>query len=338
MEIRRPGEQIEMIRFCFALAALLASFPVWSQTANIFPRVNADKSIRVIVTTGAGSGVDQVTRPIMEKLSQRLARPIVIDNRAGANGVIGANIAAESMADGMTLLSTSNSFVINGVLKRFTYDIRKAFVPVAQMSAQYYLALCPVSLPVNTFTELLDYAKKKPGAISFGSAGTGSVGHLGMEIIKAKTRIDVTHVPYKGNALAGLDLAAGRIQLLFSNIAGAQMVRTGKAKMIAVMTPRRMPAYPNVPTVAESGIPGFELSNTYSLYTLSKAPPSVIAALNREIIGILASPELRERYAADSSEVAPPHTPDELHGMFLAEFDKWAAVVKAANVTSQALY
>ena len=320
------------------MAALLVSFAVLPQTANIYPRVSADKPVRVIVTTGAGSGVDQVTRPIMEKLSQRLGRPIVVDNRAGANGVIGVNVAAESTADGMTLLSTSNSFVINGVLKRFPYDIRKAFVPVAQMSAQYYLVLCPVSLPVSTFVELLDYARKNPGKITFGSAGNASVGHLGMEMIKARTRIDVTHVPYKGNALAGLDLAAGRIQLLFSNIAGAQMVRTGKAKVIAVMTPRRMPAYPNVPTVAESGVPGFELSNTYTLYALSKAPPSVVAALNREIVQILASPELRERYAADSSEVAPPYTPDELHKMFAAELDKWDAVVKAANVTSKVLY
>ncbi|MES2561654.1 MAG: tripartite tricarboxylate transporter substrate-binding protein, partial [Pseudomonadota bacterium] len=160
----------------------------------------------------------------------------------------------------------------------------------------------------------------------------------GMEMIKAKTRIDVTHVPYKGNALAGLDLAAGRIQLLFSNIAGVQMVRAGKAKLIAVMTPKRMPAYPNVPTVAESGIPGFELSNTYTLYTLSKTPLSIVTALNREIIQILASPELKERYAADASEVSPPYTPDELNKMFSAEFDKWDAVVKAANVAGKVLY
>ncbi|HEV7799622.1 MAG TPA: tripartite tricarboxylate transporter substrate-binding protein, partial [Burkholderiales bacterium] len=267
-----------------------------------------------------------------------LGRPVVVDNRAGANGVIGVNIAAESAADGTTLLSTSNSFVINGVLKRFPYDIRKTFVPIAQVSSQQYLMLSPISLPVNTFAELVDYSRKNPGRISFGSAGIGSVGHLGMEIIKTKTKIDVTHVPYKSNALAGLDLAAGRIQLLFSNIAGTQMVRTGKAKVIAVTTRKRMPGYPNTPTVAESGIPGFELSNTYTLYTLSKAPQSVIAALNREILQILGSPDLKERFAADSSEVAPPYTSDELHKMFLAEFSKWDAVVKAANMTSEVLY
>ena len=330
-----------MMRFiptAIALAALLSAFPVFSQTANVFPGVSADKPMRVIVTTAPGSGIDQVTRPITDKLSQRLARAIVVDNRPGANGVIGVNIAAEAAADGMTLLSTSNSFVINGVLKRFSYDIRKTFVPVVQISSQYYMVLCPVSLPVNTFVELVDYARKNPGKITFGSAGIGSVGHLGMEMIKVKTKIDVTHVPYKSNALAGLDLAAGRIQLLFSNIAGSQMVRSGKAKLIAVMTPKRMPAYPNVPTVAESGIPGFELSNTYTFHTLGKTPPALVAALNREIIQILASPELRERFAADSSEVAAPYKPGELQEMFVAEFDKWDAVVKAGNITSQMLY
>jgi tripartite-type tricarboxylate transporter receptor subunit TctC len=326
-----------MCRIALALVVVLMSLPTHAQT-NLYPRASADKPLRVIVTSGGGSGLDQVTRPITEKLSQRLARAIVVDNRAGANGVIGASVAAESAADGMTLLSTSNSFIINGALKRFAFDIRKTFVPIAQMSVQHYLVLSPVSLPVNTFSELLEYARKNPGKINFGSAGAASVGHLGMEMIKAKTRIDVTHVPYKGNALAGLDLAAGRIQLLFSNIAGVQMVRSGKAKLIAVMTPKRMPAYPHVPTVAESGIPGFELSNTYTLYTLSKTPLSIVTALNREIIQILASPELKERYAADASEVSPPYALDELNKMFSAEFDKWDAVVKAANVAGKVLY
>jgi tripartite-type tricarboxylate transporter receptor subunit TctC len=325
-------------RIPLAIAALVASFPAWPQTANVFPRASADKPVRVIVTTAAGSGIDQVTRPIMEKLSQRIGRPVVVDNRPGANGVIAVNIAAESAPDGMTLISTSNSFVINGVLKRFPFDIRKTFVPVAQISSQHYLVLCPASLPVSTFAELLDYARKNPGKISFGSGGMGSVGHLGMELIKVKTKIEVTHVPYKSNALAGLDLTAGRIQLLFSNIAGTQMVRAGKAKVIAVTTPKRMPAYSNVPTVAESGVTGFELSNTYTLYTLTKASPPAVAALNREIVQILASPDLRERLAADSSEVAPPYTPAELQKMFFAEYDKWDAVVKAANLTSQLLY
>ncbi len=324
-----------LIRIALAVAAVLASSVVFPQTLNIG---GTDKPIRLILTTGAGSGIDNITRPVMEKLSLRLRRPVVVDNRAGANGVIGANIAADAAPDGTMLMSTSNSFVINGVLKRFPYDIRKTFVPVAQLSAQYYLVLSPVSVPVNTLTELIDYAKKNPGKISFGSAGTGSVGHLGMEMIKAKTKIDVTHVPYKGNALASLDLAAGRIQLLFSNIAGVQMVRAGKAKLIAVMTPRRMPAYPNVPTVAESGIPGFELSNTYSLYALAKTPASVVAALNREMIQILAAPDIKERYAADSSEVAPPYTPEELRKRFVSEFERWDAVVKAANITATALY
>jgi tripartite-type tricarboxylate transporter receptor subunit TctC len=235
-------------------------------------------------------------------------------------------------------MSTSNSFIINGVLKRFAFDVRRTFAPVVQVSSQYYLLLCPVSLPVSTFAELVEHARRNPGKVSFGSAGIGSVGHLGMEIIRAKTRIDLTHVPYKSNALAGLDLAAGRIQLLFSNIAGAQMARSGKAKLIAVTSPRRLPAHPNVATIAESGIPGFELSNTYTIYASGKAPASAVAALNRELAQILAAPELKERFAADMSEVSPPHTPAELRKLFNAEFEKWDGVVKAAKLDSAALY
>jgi len=321
----------------FFVLAAIQMLPAWSH-ANPFPTAGADKPMRIIVTTAAGSGIDQLTRPIAEKLGQRIGRAVVVDNRPGANGAIGANIAAEGAPDGMTLVSTSNSFVINGVLKRFPYDIRTTFAPVAQISSQYYMALCPVSLPVNSFAEMLDYARKNPGKITFGSAGVGSVAHLGMELIKLKTKIDVIHVPYKSNALAGIDLAAGRIQLLFSNIAGSQLVRTGKARPIAVMTPKRMAGYPNVPTVAESGLPGFELSNTYTWYVLGKSPAAVVQALNRELVQVLASPGLVERFAADASEVAPPYAPAELRKLFVAEFDKWDGVVKAANITAQALY
>jgi tripartite-type tricarboxylate transporter receptor subunit TctC len=301
-------------------------------------RLGGDKPLRIIVTTAPGSGIDQTTRPIAEMLSQRLRRPVVVDNRAGANGVIGANVAAESAEDGTTLMITSNSFIVNGVLKRFAFDIRKTFTPVAQVSSQHYLLLCPVSLPVGTFPELIGFARKNPGTLSFGSAGVGSVAHLGMELIKSKTGIDVTHVPYKSNALAGLDLAAGRIQLLFSNIAGAQMLRSGKAKLHAVTSPKRMPAYPGAATVAESGVPRFELSNTYTFYTRARTPSAAVAALNSELVRILGSPELTERLAADGSEVAPPHAPAALYKLFVAEYDKWAEVVKAANVTASGLY
>ena len=321
------------------LAPLLsiAASAACSQAADPFPGVKADRPLRVVVTSAAGSGVDMTTRAVTDRLSARLGRSIVVDNRAGANGVIGVNVVAGAAADGTTLLSTSNSFVINGVLKRFAYDIRQRFVPVAQLSTQYYLALVPASLPANTFKELIDYARQNPGKLTFGSAGTGSVGHLGMEIIKAKTGIDVVHVPYKGAALAGLDLAAGRIQLVFSNIAGMQMVKAGKAKVVGVMTPKRMSTFPDVPTVAESGIPGFELSNTFSWYALGKTPSVTLAGLNREVLGVLALPEIREIYAVTASEVAAQYKLGELHTMFLGEFDKWDAAVKAANIAPGSL-
>jgi len=313
------------------------SFQVFPQQSSLSSAGLPDKPIRIVVTTVAGGGIDMITRPITDKLSQRIGRPILVDNRSGANGVIGTTIVAEAVADGTSFLSTGNSFVINGVLKIIPYDIRQAFVPVAQMSTQDFMVFSHPSLPVSTFKEMLDYARKNPGKLNFGSSGTGSVGHLGMEIIKAKTGVEIVHIPYKGNAQASIDLAAGRIQLFFSNIAGVQMVRAGKAKVIGVMTPNRMPAYPDIPTVAESGVPGFELSNTYSIYALIKTPPQIVSALNREIIQILKSADIRERYAVDSSEAAPPYTPEELRKRFFSEFDKWESIVRIANIKAESL-
>ncbi len=323
--------------FTLAVLASVLSFQAFPQNTSLSSGGLQDKPIRIVVTTVAGGGIDLITRPITDKLSQRTGRPVLVDNRSGANGVIGTSIVAEAAADGTTLLSTGNSFVINGVLKSIPYDIRQAFVPVAQMSNQDFMVFSHPSLPVSTFKEMLDYARTNPGKLNFGSSGTGSVGHLGMEIIKAKTGVEIVHIPYKGNAQASLDLAAGRIQLFFSNIAGVQMVRAGKAKVIGVMTPKRMPAYPDIPSVAESGIPGFELSNTYSIYALSKTQPQIVSTLNREIIQILKSPEIKERYAVDSSEVALPYTPEELRKRFFSEFDKWESIVRIANIKTESL-
>lgn len=322
-------------RFAALIAVLLvslASSRAIAQGASGFPPGYPDRPLRVIVTTVAGGGIDIITRPVMERLSQRLGKPILVENRSGANGLIGTNFVADAAADGTTLLSTGDSLVMNGVLKRFPYDVRQVFAPLAQLSVQDYLVFSHPALPVSNFRELLDYARRNPGKLNFGSAGTGSVGHLGLELIKSRTGVSIVHIPYKGNAPAALDLAAGQIQLLFSNIAGVQMVRSGKARVIGVMTPKRMPAYPDIPTVAESGVPGFELRNTYCLYVLAKTSPQTVSALNREILQILTAPEIRERYAVDSSEVAPPHSPDELRRLLNAEFEKWDAIAKIANI------
>ena len=193
------------------------------------------------------------------------------------------------------------------------------------------------SLPVNNFNELLTYARTNPGKLSLGSPGIASLGHLGLELIKSKVGVNIVHVPYKGNAQASIDLASGRIQLMFGNIAGVQMVRAGKARLIGVMSPDRLPEHPDMPTVNESGVPGFELKNTYSLYMLAKTPASIVSAFNREILQILTDPEIKEKYAVDSSRVAPPFKPDELRKIMASELEKWEAVAKTANIKADSL-
>ena len=299
---------------------------------------STEKPIRVVLTTAPSGGLDLITRPVMEKLSQRIGRAIYLDNRPGASGLIAANhFIARAEEEGSTIFSATDSFILNGALKRFPFDIRKVVVPVAQLSVQDYIAFAPPNMPVTTFKDLLDYARKNPGKVNLGSAGTGTTSHLALEIIKSKTGVDIVHVPYKATSQASFDLAANRIQLLISNIAGIQLAKAGKAKMIGVMTSRRMPEFPDVPTLIESGVPDFTLSNTYGVYMAVKTSPQTVNSLNAEIIRVLASPDIKEKYTAMGSDVAPPLTPAELRKVFFGEVERWEAAAKLANVKPEDL-
>ncbi len=285
-----------------AFATLVVPTQAFSQ--SISSPVSTEKPIRVVLTTAPSGGLDMITRPVMEKLSQRIGRAIYLDNRPGASGLIAANhFIARAEEDGSTIFSATDSFILNGALKRFPFDIRRVVVPVAQLSVQDYLAFAPPNMPITTFKDLLNYAMKNPGKVNMGSAGTGSTSHLALEIIKSKTGVDIVHVPYKAMSQASFDLAANRIQLLISNIAGIQLVKAGKAKIIGVMTSRRMSEFPDMPTLIESGVPDFTLSNTYGVYMSIKTQSQTVNFLNAEIIRVLASPDIKEKYAAIGSDV-----------------------------------
>ena len=316
---------------CTVLACLAGTAQAQQRqsiTAGGYPA----RPIRVIIAVAPGGGVTIVTRLVMDKLSQRLGTAVIVENQAGGNETIAARLVAEAPADGYTLLSTSNAFVINGVLKTVPFDPRQTFASVARMTTQYYMAFTHTAVPANTFRDLITYARDNPGKLNFGSSGNGSVPHLGYEIIKSTLGLDIVHVPYKGNGPANVDLVGGRIQLLFGSLSVNQLVKSGQVKLLAVMSPSRLPQFPDVPTVAESGLPGYELSNTYTIYASIKTPPDILAALNREIAQIVNSPEMKKTFAANSSEASPPSTIDELRKLFLAEYDKWDKVVKTANI------
>jgi len=299
------------------------------QIAPNFP----SKPIKMMTTVTAGGGLDFITRTVAAKMGEILPTSVIVENVSGANGILAVNMTINSAPDGYTLLSTGGSLPINTVFKKFEKDVRTALAPVAQMSSQPYLVFVPVNSPIRSVKDLIDYAKKNPGKLTFGSTGVGSVVHLGMELIAFSADADMTHIPYKGAAPAMVDLTSGRIDAyIASYLSGLAGTRSGKIRPIAVTTPQRMSQFPDVPTVAESGVPGYELSNTYTLYVAGATPPVLVNALNRTVVQALTDPDLRKKFENDNSTPAPPRSPDELRKILTSEIDRWDAVVKRANI------
>ncbi len=292
-----------------------------------------NKTIRVLVSSAAGGGNDVVARAMSQKLGERTGQSVVVDNRAGGNGIIAMDTLAQAAPDGYTLLSTGNLLVLNGVQKKVPYDVRTAFDPLAQMTLQPYLMVVIPAMPVSTVKEFIAYAKTKPGALNYGSAGVGSVNHLGTELFSSATGISLVHVPYKGNAQAFTDLVSGRIQLVWANgLSSGPFIRSGKLKAIAVASLKRMHALPDVPTVSESGVADFEMGNSYFLYAPAGMPRPIITALNREVIQIMNASDMKERLAADGAEPGISGTPAELKSKFLKEYGLWESFLKTSGI------
>lgn len=299
------------------------------QIAPNFP----SKPIKMMTTVTAGGGLDFITRTVAAKMSENLPAPVLVENVSGANGILAVNLTINSAPDGYTLLSTGGSLPINTVFKKFEKDVRTALAPVAQMSAQPYLVYVPTGSPIKSVRELIDHAKKNPGKLTYGSTGMGSVVHLGMELIAFSADAEMTHVPYKGAAPAMIDLTSGRIDAyIASYLSGLAGFKSGKIRPIAVTTPQRMSQYPDIPTVAESGVPGYELSNTYTLYVAGTTPAALVMALNRSVAQALTDPDLRKKFENDNSTPASPRSPEELRKILVSEIDRWDAVVKRANI------
>ena len=292
-----------------------------------------ERPIRIVVGNVAGGALDAVTRAAARKLSDHFGQSVVIDNRPGAGSVISLDIAAQAAADGYTLLGASDTLILLGVLKRVAYDVRKTFVPVVQMSSQMYVMVVTPSLPLHSVKELIAHAQKKPGALSFGSQGTGSNGHIGMERFRLATGIDMTHVPYKGAPPALLDIVAGRLDIMFSGtISSAPYVRSGKLRALAVSGLRRANIYPDVPTIAESGLLGFEVANKYALFAPAGTPSAIVAALNEVVSRGMNAPDVAKWLVADGSEASAPATPAEFRNTILKDYEKLDSVISRTNL------
>jgi tripartite-type tricarboxylate transporter receptor subunit TctC len=283
------------------------------------------RPIRVIVPASPGGGTDVVTRIVTQRLAERLGVPVVIENRGSTvGGIIGFDVAAKATADGYTLLAVSSSAVLNAALtNKTTYDQRKAFTPVGQMTAQPYLLAVHHSLPVQNVTELVQLARNKPGALNASSAGIGSMTHLALEQFKQITKVDIAHIPYKGAGPAVIDLVAGQVQLAFATgLSFSSHIRNGKLRALGLTTKARSRLLPNLAPLNEVGVPGLDLSGWYGLLAPVGTPNDAIAVLNREMVQVLQLPEMAGKLAVDGSEPRSS-TPQEFRDFIHREIEGW---------------
>lgn len=298
----------------------------------------SDRQITIVVPYAPGGTTDMLGRLIAQQLGTALGRTVIVDNKPGAGTAIGASQVARAAPDGNTMLvATSTTLAINQWLyKKLPYDPAKDFAPVGLIGAVPLMVVVHPSVKANSLAELVALAKAKPDALSYGSAGNGSPQHLGPEMFKAATSIKLSHVPYKGSALALTDLLGGQIQLMFTDIAPAlQHVRTGKLRALAVTSLKRQSAVPEVPTVAESGIPGtagFEAVAWQSIVAPAGTPAEITERYSREIAKILAQPDLRQKLEREGLE-SRSSTPAELAAYMKTEAKRWGEVVRLSGTT-----
>ncbi|HTD89510.1 MAG TPA: tripartite tricarboxylate transporter substrate-binding protein [Burkholderiales bacterium] len=295
--------------------------------ADAFP----NKAVRVLVGAPPGSGSDVMMRIVSLKLSERWNRSVVIDNRAGALGAISLDIAAQAAPDGYTLTTLSGQNLTGMLLKTVQVDIPKAFTPVVRMVVLPYLLVVTPSLPVNSVKELIALAKAKP--LVYASSGTGSVVHLGMEMLKAMAGVPLTHIPYKGSGQSMVDVISGRVQLAITNsLTATPLVRTGKLRALAVTSARRSATFAELPTVAEAGVSGFELTSWYGIFAPAKTPMNIVRIINRDVMEVMYSPEMKEKLAADAAEPAPRHTPEAFQKSVAREVEMWDNFLKTSGI------
>ena len=318
----------------FLTAMAVATATVW-QAAAFAQAPWPNKPVKVIVSGAAGSGTDIAARVVTEPLSRAFGQPFVIDNRPGANGIIGTDAVAKAPNDGYTLLFTyAAAQVVNQTLyEKVPYDGAKDFAAIAQIGAGGNLLVVSPSMPVNNLKEFIAYVKAKPAdALSYGSWGNGSGGHLSMEALKQQAGLTMQHVPYKSTAAANTDLIGGQIQVAFSAMAsGLSLVQSGKLKAIAVSGPYRVPQLPEVKTMTEQGVV-FDLTAWYGMFAPAGTPQAIVNAINREIVRMIAAPENAERWKVLGFSEMPLKTPEQFADTVKRDIKDWGAIGKSGNI------
>ena len=296
------------------------------------------KPIRIVVPFPPGGGTDLVARTVAQKMHETLGQTAVVDNRAGANGIIGADLVAKAPADGYTVMITIASHAINPTLyPKLPYDTLGDLAPVSLLAEYPFVITVHPSMPVKTIKEFVAFAKSRPGQLSFASSGNGSGPHLGMELFANMAGISMVHVPYKGAGQAMTDLVSGQVQVFLNNfLAGMPMIRAGKLRALAVTSNKRSIAAPELPTVVEAGVPGYVVTGWYGMFVPAATPAPVVATLHTATVKALRSKDVSERLSNEAAEIVAS-TPQQFAEFLKAEIAKWAGVIRKAKVRLEAL-
>lgn len=318
---------------CARAAAVVAGLACMVQAPSALADTWPSKPVTVIVPFPAGGGTDAFARPLTAQLSKQLGKQFVIDNRGGAGGTLGASLAAKAAPDGYTVfIGGAHHAIAPSFYKKLDYDIEKDFIPVTVIAQPpQVIVVNPSRVQANTLQELLDYARKNPGKLNYGSAGNGSSHHLAGELFKLQTKTFITHIPYKGAGPALSDLIAGQVDMMFDGLgSSAQHIRAGRIKALAVASSKRSPAFPNVPTAAEAGVPNYEVSTWYAMWVPKGTPKEIVDRLYTETEKALNTPDLKQAWISNGSET-PQFTQEQFAQFQRSEIKRWAQVVQASG-------
>jgi tripartite-type tricarboxylate transporter receptor subunit TctC len=291
------------------------------------------RPIRLVIPFAPGGGSDVTARLLGPRISERLGQPVVIDNRPAASGIVGADIVAKAVPDGYTLLGTTVTFVINGTLQKgLPYDAFKDFTPITQVIVSPFGLLLHPSVPAKTVKEFIAYARANPGKLLYGSSGPGSSPHLSAELFLSMAGLKMTHVPYKGIAPAITAQLGNEVQLTFSNVFSTLgHWKAGRLRLVAHGGSKRVESFPDIPTIAESGLAGYESSNWYGYVATAKTPPAIIRTLNQAFVAAVNQPEVRKILVAQGNEVIA-NTPEEFAKVIRADAERWGGIGRKLGI------
>ena len=321
-----------------AARAITVAFALVAAVAGAAPAVGdtyPSRTVKIVVPTAPGGGNDVMARIVAGRLQERLKQPFIVENKAGANGAIASEFVARAPPDGYTLLfGYIATHGINPGLSKVPYDPVADFAPIAEIAeAQQVLVVNP-AVPAKSVNELIALAKAKPGTLSYASAGNGTAPHIAGELFKQRAGVDLLHIPYKGSAPAVMDTLAGTTQVMFPRlIAAGPQLKAGKLRALAVTGKRRSPLYPDLPTVAEAGVAGFEITQWYGFLAPAKTPKAIVDLVNREIVATMQEPETARKFAEQGADVVTG-TSDEFARFIRSELAKWSRLVKDARITA----